>query len=122
MDDALFVRGVKARSQLNAELQDFDFCKRTAAKFRIERQAGDVLGHKIVDAFVSSEVESHGDMRIGNLGEAQCFVAKLALRKIAQQGESGKSFNGDIPIETFVMSAKHDAHAARANLFDNAVV
>jgi hypothetical protein len=61
-------------------------------------------------------------VRIGDSGEAQRFVAKLPPRRFGQQHLLGENLEGHIAIQSLVARAKYHAHAARANLLDDAVM
>ena len=122
MNYPFFVRGFEAGGELLAQLKNLHLRQGTARQLGVKRHAGDILGDEVINSVVLPEIECHCDVRIGDPGKAQRFAAKLPLRRFGQQHLLGENLERHIAIQSLIARAKDHAHAARANLLDDAVM
>src|ERR1700676_4380 len=84
--------------------------------------ASDVLHYQEVHTFLRIEIVNRGDVRMVELRERECFLAKSLASRVASQHACVQDLQRDVSLQTLIVRTVDLPHAARAYLLDNAVV
>ena len=122
MDDPLVVRRSQAFRQLRRHANDLRLRHRTTKKSLAQGRSGNQFHCQKVHAFLRTELENRCNIRMTQLGERQRFFAELLSCDFVGQRTCRQHFERDIAVQLLVVRAIDDAHAARANLFDDAIM
>ena len=79
-----------------------------------ERLPFDILHHEIVDAIVLADIEYRTDVRVTQAGECLRFAFESGLQVRLIREVLGQDLDRDGPVEPFVASLIHLAHAPGA--------
>ena len=122
MDDAFAVRGVERVGDFDGEAEQDIHFERTAGDAMLQGQAVEILHGDEGLAVLFADVVDGADVGMVQRGSGLGFAAK-ALQRLAVLGDVfGEELQGDEAIEPGVFGFVDDAHAATAQLFDDAVV
>ena len=122
MDDVLAVRGVERVGDFDGQAEQDVHFERTSGDAVLEGQAVEVLhGDEGLSIFFA-DVVNGADVGMVQGGGGFGFAAET-LERLAVLGDVFREeFQGDEAIEAGVFGLVDDAHAAAAQLFNNAVV
>src|SRR3984957_9695112 len=99
MHYALVVRGGEPVAHLNAEPHDFAFGKRAGGQLFIQRNTRNQLPGEKMQAILAAEGIDRLDIRMIQLSQSQCFLAKLLSGLVIRQEPGRKHFEGDFAVE-----------------------
>ena len=88
----------------------------------LQRLAFDVLHRVVVDALLLPDGEDRNDVRMVQLGGRLSFVAEPGDLPLIEHRGKRKNLQRHLAIERFLVGLVDDAHAAAADLADDAVV
>jgi hypothetical protein len=119
---ALRVRGYQAIGKLNAEAQNISFGQRPFGESCRQRTSLNQLHHQEVQTVLCAEFMDRLDVRMIQLGQRQSFLAELFSRSFIPKSAGREDFHGYIAVELFITGAIDFAHAAGADLRNDATV
>ena len=116
------MRGFEPGRELRTELQDLALRHRSRGEPRIECLAGDALEHQEVHPVLGVEVVDGDDIGVVELGERQRLAAEALPRHLVGQRAGRQQLERDVALQALVMGGVDDAHAARADLLEHAIM
>ena len=121
MDDAAVVGVLERVGELNAEAEHARQFRRIAAEIGREQPALDEVHRDVHLPIRLSHVVDGADVRMIQRGCGLRLVQQSAARALVAEGRGGKDLERDVAVEPGVARAEHDAHRARADLFQHAI-
>ncbi len=121
MHHSLLMGLFESLGHLHGNRSGFAGRQRSRAQFGGQGIAGDQLHDDVVGAVVLDDVVNGGDLGVIEPGEHARFAAEALAGFLVGEHAGLEHFDGDIALEFFVARAVDDAHAAGAELGDDAV-
>ena len=122
MKDAARVSGGQPAGQLHSERDDFILRERALVQTVVERGAGNILQHQVVEAVLGMEVVHRLNVGVIEAAESQGLATKLGPRRNVEQGLGVQHLDRNISLQALVPRAIHDPHATGADLDDESEV
>src|SRR5205085_49344 len=122
MDDALRMRGVKGVGNFDAEVDKLVDLERAAGEAIVERLALHPLHDDERVTLMLADVVDRADVGVVQAGRGSRFDAKPFHRLPIACEVFWNELEGDLPPKAGVVSTVDNAHAAGAELVDDAIV
>ena len=84
--------------------------------------AGDQLHRQNIHSLMRTEFKNRFDVRVIQFGQGEGFFAKPFAGILVTKRIGGKNFQRNIAIELFIVRSVHNAHPARTDFRDDAVM
>jgi hypothetical protein len=122
MNDALLVRFLEGRGQLDGVLEQFGFAHGALRQLARERDPGDVFHDEEIHVAVGFEAVQGSDIGMIQAGEGQCFFTETAAGGLVLHYIGGQELKRNFALQVLVVGAVHNSHATFANALEQAVV
>ena len=122
MDNALRVRGIEGVGDLNADLQCVINLNAAAADALLQVLAFEQLHHQERLALILFNLVDGADIRMVQQRGGAGLALKTLQRALVAVELLGQKLGGDVAAQVDVLRLVDDAHAARAQLLENAIV
>jgi hypothetical protein len=120
--DAPVVRCRQGFRELNSETLNLLRRQRAFFQALTQRTSRNQLHGQKVHSVLGTEFENRSDVGVIQLGEGQRFLAKLLSRCVVSERAGREDLQRDVAIELLVVGTIDFAHAASADLCDDAIV